>query len=115
MAQHGERIADGIWSVSTAGHGGLYVSHDRLLQMPAILSADTPYSGGSWFEEDCDWCLVCAAFPADFDARSCFYALQTIDSKDEYLAERRAQYRASELYQQLVARAATYHADVATV
>lgn len=114
-AQHGEQIAPGIWSIGTAGHGGLHVSPERLLQMPAILSGSTPYSGGNWFEEDCDWALVCAAFPADFSPHDCFYALRTVEGMADYLGERMTKYRATELYQQLKARAALHQPEVATV
>ena len=58
-------ITDDIISVSTASHGGLYVSFEFLEQMPEFMRS-TPYSGGNWFEEDCDWSLVAVCFPEHF-------------------------------------------------
>ena len=51
--QHAEDIADGIVSVHTASHGGLWLSQARLdLMDPSERSSD------GWYEEDCE-----AAFP----------------------------------------------------
>ncbi len=50
---HAEDIADGIVSVHTASHGGLWLSPARLdLMDPSERSTD------GWYEEDCE-----AAFP----------------------------------------------------
>lgn len=43
-------------AVSTPSHGGIWVSPAGLARIPAPLRA-TAYSGGGWFEEDCDWCI----------------------------------------------------------
>jgi len=43
-------------AVSTPSHGGIWVSPAGLAKIPAPLRA-TAYSGGGWFEEDCDWCI----------------------------------------------------------
>jgi hypothetical protein len=43
-------------AVSTPSHGGIWVSPAGLERIPAPLRA-TAYSGGGWFEEDCDWCI----------------------------------------------------------
>ena len=58
--QHCKRLAPGAWVVSTAGHGGIKVSQERLAAIPANYH-QTPYSSDGWFEEDCDW-----AIPAKF-------------------------------------------------
>lgn len=77
--QHITQIAEGIVSVSTASHGGIKVSDERLALMPENMRSTT-YSGGGWFEEDCDWCLVAVTFPEAFsdvvmkDARDTFAA-----------------------------------------
>ena len=42
--------------VATPSHGGLWVSPQAMTSIPAPLRA-TAYSGGGWFEEDCDWCI----------------------------------------------------------
>ena len=73
-------ISPGITSVSTPGHGGLHVADSLLAKMPRELAASNSYSGAGspWFEEDCEWALVCLAFPGAFDARSCHYAVATV-------------------------------------
>ena len=43
-------------SVTTPSHGGIWVTPDALARIPEPLRA-TAYSGGGWFEEDCDWCI----------------------------------------------------------
>ena len=43
-------------AVSTPSHGGIWVSPAGLERIPEPLRA-TAYSGGGWFEEDCDWCI----------------------------------------------------------
>jgi hypothetical protein len=42
--------------VNTASHGGIWVSPEGLARIPAALRS-TAYSGGGWFEEDCDWSI----------------------------------------------------------
>lgn len=51
-------------SVSTASHGGFWVSPEGLAKIPAKYHA-TPYSPGAWFEEDCDWCIPYLALGLD--------------------------------------------------
>jgi DNA repair protein RadC len=43
-------------AVSTPSHGGIWVAAHALETIPEPLRV-TPYSGGGWFEEDCDWCI----------------------------------------------------------
>jgi hypothetical protein len=59
-----EKIADGIWSVSTAGHGGIKLDRKHNAAMP-----DYMRSPGGWYEEDCQWALVALVFPAAFVAK----------------------------------------------
>lgn len=59
--QYGSVLADGIISVSTAGHGGVRISVERLRQMPPALRLGRH----RWFEEDCDAALVALAFADD--------------------------------------------------
>lgn len=63
--QQQHELAEGIIGVSTASHGGIKVSDELLAKMPAEFRT-TPYSGGGWFEEDCDWALVAVCFPYAF-------------------------------------------------
>lgn len=50
--------------VSTASHGGVCVSPVALARLPEPLR-QTAFSGGSWFEEDCDWALPYLALGLD--------------------------------------------------
>jgi DNA repair protein RadC len=43
-------------AVSTPSHGGIWVAAHALEAIPEPLRL-TAYSGGGWFEEDCDWCI----------------------------------------------------------
>jgi hypothetical protein len=43
-------------SVTTPSHGGIWVTPAALAKIPEPLRATT-YSGGGWFEEDCDWSI----------------------------------------------------------
>ena len=54
--QDHHRIADGVVSVSTAGHGGIWLSDKRIAQLPKHYQ---PFTGTPrWNEEDEDGALV---------------------------------------------------------
>lgn len=50
--------------VTTASHGGLRISPAALARLPVAIQS-TAYSGGGWFEEDCDWALPYLALGLD--------------------------------------------------
>lgn len=65
----------GVAFVSTASHGGFWVSPDACRRMPPSFRAIVPFTergvsrgegSGRWYEEDCDYCLVVLAFPELF-------------------------------------------------
>ena len=66
-SQHEQRFAEGIGFVSTAGHGGILLSQERLAAMPKSLRDVPPFGmyPRKWFEEDCEVALVALAFPED--------------------------------------------------
>lgn len=71
IAQHVTEIAPGIVSYSTASHGGIHLSDERVAEMPEALRDFIPFGGpqrgpGRWFEEDCGWSVVALAFPQFF-------------------------------------------------
>lgn len=76
-AQTQTTIAPGILSITTASHGGIWVSQERLAAMPAEYQA-TKYPGpsydsqgqpsGAWFEEDSAWVGPVLAFWPEFAA-----------------------------------------------
>lgn len=90
--QNQKQIAPGIVSVSTAGHGGIFVSQERRLQMPIDLAAFGTWTEPGWYEEDCDWAVVCLAFPQFFKEQDYYFAVQTCLSYHPELVtpERRA-------------------------
>ena len=58
--QNAYTVADGIFLVSTAGHGGAKLDRKRNAQVPK------PWrSKGGWYEEDCDWAIVALTFPEE--------------------------------------------------
>jgi hypothetical protein len=77
LIQQVTQIAEGIWQVSTASHGGLKVSDQRLAAMPAQ-QRTTPYSHDGWFEEDLDWALVAVSFPEAFRPEDVVMARQSL-------------------------------------
>lgn len=68
QVQSAERIADGIVSVSTAGHGGIHLDRSRMADMRKRCPALAKIGDGPWFEEDCACNAVRIAFAGDFDA-----------------------------------------------
>ncbi len=50
--QHGEKLADGVFFVSTAGHGGIKLDRARNALIPDVFRRE-----GGWYEEDCDWAI----------------------------------------------------------
>lgn len=55
--------ADGVIKHSTAGHGGFHLSSDRNRQVDPMVRTE-----GGWYEEDAEWAIVAATFPALFTA-----------------------------------------------
>jgi len=65
-AQNTTKIADGIFFVSTASHGGFWLSRQRLNEMPKALRQGKFTKRAHWFEEDCEYVRVAIAFPQWF-------------------------------------------------
>lgn len=63
--QQAEQLIPGIWSVSTASHGGMILSDERQAAMPNALQLPGPA-----YEGDCDWSLPILAFENEFEASS---------------------------------------------
>lgn len=61
---HLEPLGPDAVSVATPSHGGIWVSPEALARIPERRRA-TAYSGGGWFEEDCDWCIPYLALRLD--------------------------------------------------
>lgn len=56
--QEATEIADGITWVSTAGHGGVFVSAAKRKEMKPFMVAED-----GWYEEDCEAAKVIVSFP----------------------------------------------------
>ena len=52
FVQHGEKLVDGVYAVSTASHGGIKCDRKANARIPALFR--TP---DGWYEEDCDWAI----------------------------------------------------------
>jgi hypothetical protein len=101
--QNQKRVADGVWVVDTAGHGGYWLSLERRLQMPEDLRNCKTWTGeGNWFEEDCDWSIVACAFPELFEPYHRFHAVKMMMS---YHKETWAKFRLTEQGKKLEADA----------
>ena len=58
--------APGIGSVSTAGHGGFYITQHAAVErrLPTACTSRGINQGGFyWFEEDCDWAILAILLP----------------------------------------------------
>lgn len=70
---HSVHHAEGIVSYSTPSHGGFHIDGERLAKMPkALRNAD------GWYEEDCEWAKVAAAFPDLFTVSEREHAERTL-------------------------------------
>ena len=58
--QHLTVLAEGVIEVETAGHGGIWLSAERLAQMPA-----DERSTDGWYEQDCEAVFPLHRFIAD--------------------------------------------------
>jgi hypothetical protein len=46
-------LAEGIWTVSTARHGGIKLDRKRNAEVPDYMRIE-----GGWYEEDCSWAIA---------------------------------------------------------
>jgi hypothetical protein len=54
-ADYVKKYAEGVWFVSTPGHGGLKLDRKRNALVPEYMRRE-----GGWYEEDCEWALAVA-------------------------------------------------------
>ena len=72
-------IAPGIINYETASHGGIWLSRNRIDEMPHYMRGHTWGSNGDhWYEEDNDWGFVALSWPQYFTERQLDAARQTI-------------------------------------
>lgn len=76
---------DGVVFVTTAGHGGYWLSRDRVAVVKQKFPGFEPFAGWPWFEEDCDAAVVALAFPelfADSSLRGAVLSVRQITTSD---------------------------------
>jgi len=83
-----ETLAPGIVAVTTASHGGIWLSWSRHKQVKERFGPT--FAGGPWYEEDCDWARVAVTFPEAFTADAVAAAEATIRAEQKYAAEQAA-------------------------
>lgn len=67
-AQSRRSITPDLTLVTTASHGGLHVSSRAWARIRAALPTFVPFAGEQWLEEDCDFHVAVALWPAAFDS-----------------------------------------------
>ena len=89
--QQQTQIGEGIIVVTTAGHGGIWLSPIRWADFSALFPAFTPFAGKPWLEEDCDCALAALAFPSAFSAQAVANAVDMVNNYGgDYFAEAKA-------------------------
>lgn len=80
LSQSATTIAPGIILYTTAGHGGIHLSPERMRELPAHLHKhNAAYCPMNWFEEDREIALVIAGFPQYFSPEQISAAQKTIE------------------------------------
>jgi hypothetical protein len=82
LKKHGN---SGIVSVSTAGHGGIYVPPDLVEKIPKEWREESAGWSGSqnWYEEDCNWSYVAVALHEHFKEHDRFFAISSVIGDDK--------------------------------
>lgn len=90
-SQSSDKVAPGIVWYTTASHGGFHLSKKRIEQMPEPYRSFKPFAGEGWYEEDCDWAIVCLCFTKEWTEwcggnieLHLAQALRTLEAYQEY-------------------------------
>jgi hypothetical protein len=65
-ADYADTIAPGIVFYGTPSHGGIWLSAERVKEMPNYFAMATFTKSAMWYEEDLDVNMVIVAFPEYF-------------------------------------------------
>ena len=76
-----EELAEGIWRVSTAGHGGLKLSRERWEELPDVVRDS--FLDATFAEEDCDEPIALTLLGIG-DEREREFALRVANCFDRY-------------------------------
>lgn len=85
--QHAAKLAAGIYQLSTAGHGGIYLEPYRQIQ---IGKKSIWLDSAAYWEEDCDACEPIAFFAAEIEKSGTVekkwidYAINRVNNDDYY-------------------------------
>lgn len=72
------KVADGLWSVSTPSHGGIWMSAERRAEYRAIFNDIwDAVPDGPWLEEDEQWEYAALAWPQDMQPSAVFFAARS--------------------------------------
>ena len=63
--QDAAQLDTGIWRVSTARHGGIWLDQERRSQLPTSMKKTNFLKSSTWWEEDCDAVKVINFFGID--------------------------------------------------
>lgn len=89
-ADHVEKLGPGVIQVATPSHGGIGVRINlaqKKLSDAAMANAIIEH-GHAWFEEDCDWAIVCHEMPDLFSDRHRQLAAESLKRWNETYLER---------------------------
>jgi hypothetical protein len=70
-------VGEGIWTHTTASHGGYELSLARWAELEREIPSFQSWAGCGWLEEDCDWVAAAALWPELFAPRVVHYAVQS--------------------------------------
>ena len=79
MAQEVTKLGEGIWSVTTASHGGIRLGREREAEMRDEFPGFVPFAGWPWLEEDCDAVLAVLLWPELFAPAQVWSAVRSGD------------------------------------
>lgn len=84
MSDYCEKVTRGISFLGTPSHGGYRVSkkmYEKRIAEKGLAHGEitADYGNYLWFEEDCQWSFVVAAFPEFFSEKNQKAAKETID------------------------------------
>ena len=77
MIQTTQELGAGVWSITTASHGGIVLDEDRRVEVAEMFPNFKAWVGdGRYLEEDLDWRIAALAFPECFTKDDCGNAIR---------------------------------------
>jgi len=73
------KLAEGIFRIETASHGGILLDNVHIERISAMFPDFEPFTGDwQWLEEDCDATLAILAFPEAFSKTHVQFAISEV-------------------------------------